>query len=82
MSPADRARELLDAGRDARDAGQPLTANPHPRGSDEHPAWAHGWRVRDAEIPSIAEQIEELGDYACGYVDDRFQTTWVGDDGR
>lgn len=57
-------------GRAARDAGQPMTANPHkrPRLPGDLPgrgataaaicfdAWSHGWIERNSELRAIAER--------------------------
>jgi hypothetical protein len=42
----DRDTETLDAGKTARAANTPISANPHERGTREHREWSRGWRSR------------------------------------
>ncbi|MBP1182978.1 hypothetical protein [Methylobacterium sp. PvR107] len=56
---------ISDAGRHARDRGDPITANPYPPESDEHGTWERGYRMPDAQAqetmpktPGEASQLD------------------------
>lgn len=45
----------------AHKAGEPITANPFPRNSEEAGAWADGWR---SQIPARTASVKEVAEAA------------------
>ena len=48
---ADAELKIRGEGRAAQDAGQPVTACPHPAESKAHYQWVSGWMQPDATAP-------------------------------
>ena len=48
------ALKIRTAGRQARDAGQPVTARPHPDGTEANYQWVSGWTQPHATAPEDA----------------------------
>ena len=59
--PNDSPIDISEAGRHARERGDPRNANPYPEGSQEHAIWDRGYGMPDGESEPQADDKPPRG---------------------